>query len=139
MSIPIEIMRIEGFLEQMGLKEVQNISGEMGNQIIQYEGVNISVRLFCDRGTWFIEIGNSTLHPDAWAGMSLIRNVLLGSENDSAMPLSSEFEFLQVNWREISDRFSPAKAAETHAQLRAANRAILIRRFPKGLPDSWYR
>jgi hypothetical protein len=127
---PKEVMGFEAFLVDAGLVCQQRTTETVfGNEIVQYGGPGIGVRVGSDRGVWFVEVADSDTRPGEWYDAALLRDFVLGNGED-VLTLAEQIGTIRDNWPVIVESFRPARRDDTHAQLSLLRKERAKRRFP---------
>jgi hypothetical protein len=91
-----------------------------GDALLFVESSHLRLRFASDRTQLLLDFQPfTTSAPDEWFSIDLIRRMLLGTRELSAVLDESYAAFMREHLDEIESRFSDENWAQTHSQLRA--------------------
>jgi hypothetical protein len=98
--------------------EIANSNG--GDALLLVESDRLRMRFVSDRTQLFLEFQPiGTPVPNEWFSIDLIRRMILGTRETSALLDESYAEFFHQHLDEIEERFSSENWTEVHSQLKA--------------------
>lgn len=96
--------------------EVTTANG--GDALLIVESTTVRLRFVRDRGQLFLDFQPTALRPDEWYSVDLLRRLLLGRRETSAVLDDGYAEFVRLHLREIEERFSQERWPSTRGELK---------------------
>ncbi len=130
LEVPDAVMQFEEYLKSKGLRRQRREKRpSFGDTFIQYADNSVAVRIFSERGIWFVDISDVAGRPQEWYDAGIIRDLIVGHEKDG-MPLADQIEVFTHNWDAILDRFAPPQREKTYSRLATLEQERAKRMFP---------
>jgi hypothetical protein len=132
---PKAITDFEEFLKNSGLRcDRREEEASFSNKLLQFSGVNMTVRAVSDRGIWFIELAGANPQSGEWYDAAILRDLLIGQGED-VLPVQEQVEFIEKNWTAICSLFDPKEIRYASARLALLRQERARRRLPGFFPS----
>jgi len=127
---PEALPEFEGFLKASGLDcQKRGTVPQYGEKLALYGNGRIAVRVWSERGRWFLDVGDTWGRPDEWYDAALIRD-LVGEGGSDVLPITEQINVIRKNWPSIIEAFSVDESGQSHERLASLRNERVRRLFP---------
>ena len=127
---PEALPEFEEFLKASGLDcQKRGAVPRYGEKLALYGNGRIAVRVWSERGRWFLDVGDTWGRPDEWYDAALIRD-LVSDGGDDILPIAEQIKVIQNNWPSIIEAFGPDRSGQSHERLASLRLQRVPRLFP---------